>query len=137
MFEILAVIVLLLAAFSVAVILPLLLVIKAAQAILRTVVEGVAGDDKAREHCWRHADALERERMVRKACGWRVIGRVAGAGALVTGAFIATSPGLVFASCMAVWRILKPIKQEMRDACAYKSAGTEDEPRYSPFDNSF
>lgn len=130
MFEILAVIVLLLAAFSVLIILPMLLVIKAVQAIFGTVVREVAGDEEVQEHNWRHANAFERERMVRRACGLRIIGRLAGAGALVTGAFAASSPALGVACSMAAWRMLKPIKQEMRDACAYKSTGAEDEPRY-------
>ena len=68
--------------------------------------------------------------MVRKACGWRVIGGVVGAGALVAGASIAASPALGFAFCLAAWRTLKPIKQEMRDACAYRSTGAEDERRF-------
>jgi hypothetical protein len=129
MLEMLAVIVLLLAAFSILIILPLLLVIKAVQATFGTVVKEVFGDEEVQEHNWRRANAFERERMVRKSCGWRVIGRFAGAGALVTGVFVASSPALGVVCCMAAWRMLKPIKQEMRDACAYKSTGADDEPR--------
>jgi hypothetical protein len=73
--------------------------------------------------------------MVRKACGWRVIGRVVSAGALVGGAFVATSSAIGFACCLAAWRMLKPIKQEMHDACAYRSTGADDEPLYSPGEN--
>jgi hypothetical protein len=57
------------------------------------------------------------------------------AGALVAGASVAASSTLGFACCQAAWRMLKPIKQEMRDACAYRSTGAEDEPRYSPSEN--
>lgn len=117
--------------FALFILVPIVLMIKAAQCIFGSAVEEIRGaSDEVQEHKWRHASALERERMVRKSCGWHVIGRVAGAGALVTGAFVATSPGLVFACCIAAWRMLGPIKQEMRDACAYRSTGAEDESRY-------
>src|SRR5262249_55072784 len=130
MFEILVVIIFFLLAFSVIIMVPILLVIKAAQAIFGSEVDEVHRNEEVHEHKWRHADASERERIVRKACAWRVIARVAGSGALCTGAFVVTSPGLVFACCVAAWRVLRPIKQEMRDACAYKSTGADDEPRY-------
>jgi hypothetical protein len=131
MFEVLAVIVLLLAAFSVLIILPLLLVIKAVQAIFGPAVEDISGAaEDVRERVWRQADPFERERMVRKACGWRVIGRAVGAGALVTGAFFTASPVLTIMWCLSAWRVLKPVKREMRDACAYRSTGEKDEPRY-------
>jgi hypothetical protein len=130
MFEILTVIVLFLLAFCLLIIAPILLVIKAAQSIFESAVEEVFCDEEVQKHQWRQANAFERERMVRKSCGWRVIGRFAGAGALVTGVFVASSPALGVACCMAAWRMLKPIKQEMRDACAYKSTGAADEPRY-------
>jgi hypothetical protein len=130
MFEILTVIVLLLLAFCLLIIAPILLVIKVAQSIFGSAVEEVLGTEEVREHNWRQADAFERERMVRKACCWHLLGLVAGASAMVTGAFVAGSPALGLACCMAAWRILKPIKQEMRDACAYRSTGAEDEPRY-------
>src|SRR5215467_10051496 len=117
--------------FALFIFVPILLMIKVAQRIFGFVVEQVRGAaDEVREHNWRRANTFEREKMVRKSCGWRVIGRVAGAGALITGAFVVTSPGLVFACCVAAWRVLGPIKQEMRDACAYRSTGAEDEPRY-------
>jgi integrase len=69
--------------------------------------------------------------------GWRVLGRVAGAGALVAGVSVVASSTIGFACCLAAWRILKPIKQEMRDACAYRSTGAADEPRYSSDDGAF
>ncbi len=130
MFEILTVIIVLLLVFSVFIILPILLVIKAAQLLLeRPLNEVVSAVNEVRDQNWRNADASEREKMVRKVCGWRVIGRVVGAGALVGGAFVATSSTIGFACCLAAWRTLKPIKQEMRDACAYRSTGAPDEPR--------
>ncbi len=130
MFGILAVIIVLLLVFSVFIILPILLVIKAAQLLLECPLNEVVGAvNEVRDDHWRNADAVERENMVRKACGWRVIGRVAGAGALVAGASIAASSTIGFACCLAAWRMLKPIKQEMRDACAYRSTGAPDEPR--------
>ena len=130
MFEILSVIVLFLLVFCVIVLLLILLVIKAAQLLFeRPLNEVVSSVNEVRDYNWRNANALEREKMVRKACGWRVIGRVVGAGALVGGAFVATSSTLGFACCLAGWRMLRPIKQEMRDACAYKSTGVPDEPR--------
>jgi hypothetical protein len=126
-----AVFVCLLLLFALFILVAIVLVIKVAQYIFVSAVEEVRGSsDKVQEHKWRHASALERERMVRRACGWRVIGRIAGAGALITGAVVVTSPGLVFGSCLAAWRMLGPIKQEMRDACAYRSTGAKDEPRY-------
>jgi hypothetical protein len=113
-------------------------VLKAAQSLFeRPLNEVVSAVNELRNHNWRNADAVERERMVRRACGWRAIGRVIGAGALVAGASIAASPALGFAFCLAAWRTLKPIKQEMRDACAYRSTGAEDEERFSPGDGGF
>ena len=132
MFEILTVIVLFLLVLSVFILLPILLVLKAAQLLFeRPFNEVVSAVNEVGEHNWRNADAVERERMVRKACGWRVIGRVVGAGALVTTASVVASSALGFACCLAAWRMLKPIKQEMRDACAYRSTGAGDEARYS------
>jgi hypothetical protein len=132
MLEIL-VVVLLLSAFCAALIaLPILVVIKAAQLLFeRPLGEVVSTVNEVRDHHWRDADAVERERMVRKTCGWRVIGRVVGAGALVGGASVVASPVLGLACCLAAWRVLKPIEQEMRDACAYRSTGAEDEAPYS------
>jgi hypothetical protein len=79
--------------FALFIVVPILLMIKIAQWILGSVVEQVRdAADEVQVHNWRRANAFERERMARKACGWRVIGRVAGAGALVTGAFVASSP---------------------------------------------
>jgi hypothetical protein len=81
MFEILTVIVLFLLVFSVFVLLPILFVIKAAQFLFeRPLNEVVSAVNEVRDHHWRNVDAVERENMVRKACGWRVIGRVVGGG---------------------------------------------------------
>ena len=128
MLEILAVLVFVLVMF---VLLPILLVIRAAQWLFKPAVDEV---EQAREHNWRHADAFERERMVRKATGWRVIGRVAGASALAVGAVTFTPLPLVPICLLAGYRLLKPIRQEMRNACAYRSTGRDDEPRYSADD---
>ena len=130
MFEILVAVLFLLALCAALIVLPLLVVIKAAQLLFeRPLNEVFSTVHEVRDHHWRNADAVERERMVRKACGWCVIGRVVGAGALVGAAFVATSSTIGFACCLAAWRMLKPIKQEMRDACAYRSTGTRDEAR--------
>lgn len=138
MFEILTVIVLFLLLFSVFIMLPILVVIKVARSLFEPAInEVVGGVNKVREPNWRNADAAEREKIVRKACGWRVIGRVVGAGALVTGAFITASHTLAIMWCVAAWRVVKPIREEMRDACAYRSTGAPDEPRYSSGDGAF
>lgn len=136
MLEILVVVLFLLAFFAALIVLPILVVIKVARSLFEPAIKEVAGAvNEVRDHHWRNADAVEREKMVRKSCGWRVIGRVVGAGALVAGASLAASSTIGFACCLAAWRILKPIKQEMRDACAYRSTGARDEPRYSPSEN--
>ena len=135
MLEILVVVLFLLAIFAALIVLPILLVLNAAQLLFeRPLNEVVSAVNEVRDRNWRNADAVEREKMVRKACGWRVIGRLVGAGVLVAGASVAASFALGFACCMAAWRMLKPIKQEMRDACAYRSTGAEDESRFSPDD---
>jgi hypothetical protein len=70
MFEILTVIVLFLLVFSVFVLLPILFVIKAAQFLFeRPLNEVVSAVNEVRDHHWRNVDAVERENMVRKACG--------------------------------------------------------------------
>jgi hypothetical protein len=136
--EILVVVLFLLALFAALIVLPILLVLKTAQLLFeRPLNEVVGAVNEVQDHNWRNADAVERERMVRKTCGWRVIGRVVAAGALVGGAFVATSSAIGFACCMTAWRMLKPIKQEMRDACAYRSTGAEDESRLSSDDDVF
>jgi hypothetical protein len=131
MFEIAVVIVFLLLLSSAFVLLPILLVIRAAQSLFAPAAKEVLEVlEEVREHDWRNADAVGRETMVRKACGWRVVGRVVGAGAFVTCATAIASPVIAIMSCVTAWRILKPIKQEMRDACTYRSTGAKDEPRY-------
>jgi hypothetical protein len=136
MLELLVVVLFLLALCAALIVLPLLLVLKAAQLLFEPAInEGVSTVNEVRDHRWRNADAVERERMVRNSCGWRVIGRVVGAEALVGAAFVATSSTIGFACCLASWRMLKPIKQEMHDACAYRSTGADDEPVYSPGEN--
>jgi len=127
MFEIGAVIVCLLILCSVLIFLAVLLVVRAALLIVGAAAKDVLGP--ADEHAWQRANALERERMVRKACGWRVLGRIVGAGVLVTGATVVASPTLAIMWCVAAWRVVKPIREAMRYACVFKSTGTEDEPR--------
>jgi len=137
MFTILTVIVLFVLVLSVFVLLPILLILKAAQLLFeRPLNDVVSSVNEVSDHHWRNADAVEREEMVRRACGWRVIERVVGAVALVTGAFVATSSTIGFACCLAAWRMLKPIKQEMHDACAYRSTGADGEPLYWKGENS-
>lgn len=135
MLEIAAVIAFVLVVFLVRVLLPILLVVKAARLLFGPAVKEVrSAANEVREHNWRHADAFERERIVRKAVGWRVIGRVAGAGALAVGAVTFAPLPLVPIWLMAGYRLLKPIRQEMRDACTYRSTGVRDEPRHSSGD---
>jgi len=83
-----------------------------------------------RKRAWRNADALGREQIVRLECGWRVIGRVAVAGTLLTGAFATASPIVAIACTVTAWQVIKPARQEMRDACSYRSSGAEDERPY-------
>jgi hypothetical protein len=80
-----------------------------------------------REQRWREADAHGRERIVREQCAFRVIGRVIGAAGLGIGAFIVASPALATMWAIVGLRLLMPIKQEMRDACSYRSTGAPDE----------
>jgi hypothetical protein len=127
-----AVFLLCLAAF---ILLPILLVVRAAQLLFGPAVKEVqSAVQEVRERNWRHADAVQREHMVRKAVGWRVIGRVASAGVLAVGAVTFASLPLVPICLLAGYRLLKPIRQEMRDACAYRSTGARDEPRHSSGD---
>jgi hypothetical protein len=122
MLEILAVVLFLLALFAALIVLPILVVIKAAQLLFeRPLNEVVGAVNEVRGYHWRNADAVE-----------RVIARVVGVRALVSGAFVATSSTIGFACCLAAWRMLKPIREEMRSACAFRSTGAQDEPRYSP-----
>ena len=120
---------------AVFVLLPILLVVRVAQLLFGPAVKEVqSAVQEVQEDNWRYADAFERERMVRKATGWRVIGRVASAGALAVGAVTFAPLPLVPICLIAGYRLLKPIRQEMRDACAYRSTGRDDEPRYSSGD---
>jgi hypothetical protein len=131
MIEIAVVFMFFLMCLAVFILLPILLVIRVAQLLFRPAVKEVhSAVQEVQEHNWRHADAFERERMVRKATGWRVIGRVASAGGLAVGAVVFAPLPLVPICLMAGYRLLKPIRQEMRDACAYRSTGARDEPRY-------
>jgi len=79
---------------------------------------------------WTEADAHERERIVKDECAWRVIGRVMTAAGLGIGAFIVASPALATMWATVGLRLLGPIKQEMRDACSFRSTGAENEQRY-------
>jgi len=84
-----------------------------------------------REQKWEDADAEQRERMVREECAWRIVGRLASAGGLAIGAFTVASPGLAVIWALVAWRVIRPIKAEMRDACGYRSTGSDDEAPYS------
>ena len=120
---------------AVFILLPILLVIRAAQLLFGPAVKEVHSVvQEVQEHNWRHADAFERERIVRKAVGWRVIGRVASAGALAVGAVMLAPLPLVPICLLAGYRLLQPIRQDLREACAYRSTGAEDEPRHSSGD---
>ena len=120
---------------AVFILLPILLVVKAVQLLFGPAVKEVhSAVQEVQEDNWQHADAVQREHMVRKAVGWRVIGRVASAGALAVGAVVFASLPLVPICLLAGYRLLKPIRQEMRAACAYRSTGARDEPRYSSSD---
>jgi len=97
----------------------------------RSVSELLRDIREARRQAWRNADAVGREQIVRLECAWRVIGRVAGAGALLTGAIVIASPVLALACAFTAWRVVKPIASEMRTACSYHSSGMDDEPQHS------
>jgi hypothetical protein len=86
---------------------------------------------EAMKQRWRKADALERGRIVRLECAFRVIGRVAVSGALLVVALTTASSALALMCAGAAWRVVQPTKQELREACSYRSTGAEDEPRYS------
>jgi hypothetical protein len=83
-----------------------------------------------REQRWREADANKRKRIVREECALRVIGRVLGAGGLAIGACTVGSAGLAAMWALVAWRVVKPIKAEMREACSYRSTGSIDEAPY-------
>ena len=127
MFEIAAVIVCLLILCSVLILLAVLLVVRAAEWIFGAAAKEVLGP--ADEHAWQRANALERERMVRKVLWLAGSRENRWAGALVTGVTVTASPTLPIMWCAAAWRVVKPIKEEMRDACAYRSTGAIKEPR--------
>jgi hypothetical protein len=131
MFETLALAVLCLVLLFALVLLPVLVVIKTLQSLFQRLTRELLRDiAESREQIWRNADAPRRERIVRRECAWRTIGRVVGASALVAGGFT-TSPVLAVIWVVAAWRALKPITQEMQDASSYRSTGTEDEKPYS------
>lgn len=88
----------------------------------------VAYQDRGRR--WREANAEQRKRVVREECGWRILGRVAASGGLVLGAFLVASPPFAVMCGLSAWRLLKPMRVEMRNACAFRSTGSEDEPPY-------
>lgn len=79
---------------------------------------------------WRSSDAGERERMVKIECAWRVIGRTGAATGLAVAAFTVASPALAILWVLTAWRVFEPIAAEMRDACAYRSTGSDDEAPY-------
>ena len=113
-------------------ILLILLFIKVARWLFGPAVNEIAGAvNQVEEHHWKQSEPWRREQIVRRACAWRIIGRVVGAGALVTGACMTAVPTLATMWSLAAWRVLKPIKQELRDACEYRSTGRNDEPPYS------
>ena len=85
---------------------------------------------ESRRRAWRNADAFGRERMVRMECRWRIIGRTAIAAILLSGAFATASLVLAIACTVTAWRVIQPTRQEMRNACSYRSTGTNDEPPY-------
>lgn len=84
-----------------------------------------------REQRWLHADAGQREHIVRQECAWRVIGRLAAAGGLAIGIVTFASAGLAVMWALVAWRLVKPIKAEMREACSYRSTGSDGEAPYS------
>jgi len=65
MFEILTVTLCFLLVF---IVLPILVVIKAARWLFEPVIDEVGAVNEVRAHNWRNADAVEREKMVRKSC---------------------------------------------------------------------
>jgi hypothetical protein len=84
-----------------------------------------------REQEWRTVDAEQRQRIVREECAWRVLGRVAGGAALIAGALLIASPPLAVMWIYAAWRVINPVKNELRSACSYRSSGKDDESPYS------
>lgn len=88
-------------------------------------------DYENRQQRWRDADARERARIVRHECAWRVIGRAAMCGGLALGAFALASPVLAVIWGLGAWRMVKPTKDELRQAASFRSTGEPDEPPYS------
>ena len=68
---------------------------------------------------------------MRDECAWRVIGRLVGVGGLAVGAFTVASPALAAMWALVALRLLKPVKEELRQASSYRSTGTSDERPYS------
>jgi hypothetical protein len=83
-----------------------------------------------RANRWRTAGARERERIVREEAAWRTIGRLIGGSGLAVGALSVASTGLAVMWVLVGWRVVKPIRSELRDACLYRSTGSSDEPPY-------
>ena len=132
MFELLAVLLFLFLAFLAFILLPILLVARAAERLFKPAIdEVVSAVEKTRGQKWRHANALERERMVRAEGACRAIARVMGAGCCVAGAVLAVPTIPVIAFAVGAYRLLKPISEEIGDACSYQSTGADDEPPYS------
>jgi hypothetical protein len=79
---------------------------------------------------WRQSNAMQRQRTVRNECAFRVIGRLVGVCGLVIGAFSVVSPSLGLMWALVALRVVLPIRAEMREACAYRSTGSDDEAPY-------
>ncbi len=88
-------------------------------------------DYENRDHRWRDADAHQRESIVKHECAWRVIRRAAMCGGLALGAFALASPALAVIWGLGAWRMVKPTKDELRQAASFRSTGEPDEPPYS------
>jgi hypothetical protein len=132
MFEIVVVLVFVMVVFLVFVLLPILLVVKAVRLLFGPAVKELrSAVQESQQYKWKHADAAARERMVRVKGSWRIIARVVGAGCCAAGVVLTFPTPVVVIFGLGAYRLLKPIRQEMRDACAYRSTGAKDEPPYS------
>ena len=130
--EILALLVSCLVVLALLILMPVLLVFSAVRLLFERPVRELPNEIRqARKQKWQDADPMMRERIVGQECAWRVIGRMVGACTLLCGAFVSGSPALGVVWAVAAWRVVKPIKRELRDACSYRSSGKQDQPRYS------